>query len=98
MANLDRQAMEVVADAVSDGQALTAHAWLITYAHQTGKTAGCFTPVEVDGFPEVAESSEPNAIQDSLLRRMVVNDQHGLRHMGEIVLARGLVGLQGMTS
>ena len=24
--------------------------------------------------------------------------QHGLRHMGEIELARGLVGLQGMTS
>ena len=25
-------------------------------------------------------------------------DQHGLRHMGEIELARGLVGLHGMTS
>jgi len=24
--------------------------------------------------------------------------QHGLRHMGEIELGRGLVGLQGMTS
>ena len=24
--------------------------------------------------------------------------QHGLRHMGEIELARGLVGLNGMTS
>jgi hypothetical protein len=24
--------------------------------------------------------------------------QHGLRHMGEIELARGLVGLAGMTS